>query len=214
MGRAIVSDLRKDYAVIGTVNRRPMSKELTDSENVSAIQADFSEPDWDQRVAEALKGRALYGVVHAAWPGAPNGGLLGASEFVVDQQLSFGTTQMIRLSRLIFANAAKDGGRVVTLGSSLGSQKPKINFAPYSLGKMAMEHTVRLLAPELARKNITINAVCPFPAAVGMHRYANDVQRMKDSALVPMGRLCTPEDVVGMVRFLSGQSITLSGAQL
>jgi NAD(P)-dependent dehydrogenase (short-subunit alcohol dehydrogenase family) len=45
---------------------------------------------------------------------------------------------------------------------------------------------------------------------------------LKEAALVPMGRLCAPEDVVGLVgyllsdeaAFVSGQIIALSGAQL
>ena len=222
IGGAIVSDLCRDHFVIGAVNRRTLSRQSGDRATVLEVQADLSSCNWEARIREALGDRSLYAVVHAAWPGAPHGGLLGATDEVVEQQLSFGTIQTIRLSRLLFSLSTPEGGRFVTLGSSMGSQKPQISFATYSLGKAAMEHSIRLLAPELARKKITINAVCPHPAAVGMHRHASELQRMKETALVPMGRLCTPEDITGMVRFLlspdasylSGQSIALSGAQL
>ncbi|HUQ10235.1 MAG TPA: SDR family oxidoreductase, partial [Steroidobacteraceae bacterium] len=91
----------------------------------------------------------------------------------------------------------------------------------YSLSKAALEQTVKLLAPELARKKITINAVCPSFVPTGMNEQSDARARKLEAARVPLGRLCSPEDVVGTVRFLlspeasflSGESIVLSGGQ-
>ena len=109
----------------------------------------------------ALRDEPLFGVVHAAWPGVPHGGLLQAPDEAIRQQLDFGTTQTVRLARFLYAHAGPAGGRLVALGSIFGSQKPTLTLAPYSLGKAALEATVRLLAPELARKQVAVNAVCP-----------------------------------------------------
>ena len=97
-----------------------------------------------------------------------------------------------------------------------------LSLAAYSLGKAVVEDTVRLLAPDLARKKITINALCPTVIPVGMNRQIGERQLKREAALIPMGRLCEPEDVVSMVchllseksSFVSGQVIALSGAQL
>jgi 3-oxoacyl-[acyl-carrier protein] reductase len=74
----------------------------------------------------------------------------------------------------------------------------------------------------LARKKITINAVCPSFIATGINKRANERQILMESAGIPMGRVCAPEDVAGMVSyflspsssFVSGQVIALNGAQL
>jgi NAD(P)-dependent dehydrogenase (short-subunit alcohol dehydrogenase family)/acyl dehydratase len=221
LGGAIVADLARGFSVLAMVNRAPLDLALKETPHVVALHADLRVLGWEERVLAALEGRGLYAIVHAAWPGLPTGGLLATPDDVIDRQVAFGTHETVRLARLLFASAA-GGGRLIVLGSIAGSQRPTINAAAYSLGKAALEHTVRLLAPELARKGVTINAICPTFVPVGMNKHANERQRLKEAALVPMGRLCTPADVTGLVgyllsdeaAFVSGQIIALSGAQL
>jgi NAD(P)-dependent dehydrogenase (short-subunit alcohol dehydrogenase family) len=173
-------------------------------------------------LADALGGRPLYGVVHAAWPGAPLGGLLQAQPEVVERQILFGATTTIQLARWLFETAGPDGGRFVAVSSAAGSQKPVINLSAYSLGKATLEGAVRLLAPELARRNVTINAVCPSFVPVGMNRHKGEQQRKLEASRIPLGRLCEPDDVASLVSYLlspaagfvSGQIIGLSGGQL
>ena len=82
--------------------------------------------------------------------------------------------------------------------------------------------SVRLLAPELARKQITINAICPGFVPVGINQQVNSRQQKLELARVPLGRLCQPADVVQAVRYLlspaasfvSGQMLGLTGGQL
>jgi acyl dehydratase len=114
------------------------------------------------------------------------------------------------------------GGRLVVLGSTSGSHHPLVSRAAYSLGKAALEHTVKLLAPELARKNITVNVVGPSFMAPGMNKQTTERRLKLEMAQVPLGRLCAPEDVAGAVRYLlspaagfvSGQLLGLTGGQL
>jgi NAD(P)-dependent dehydrogenase (short-subunit alcohol dehydrogenase family) len=122
----------------------------------------------------------------------------------------------------LFRHAGPDGGRFVALSSIAGHHKPAFGAGAYSLAKSALEDTLRLLAPELARKKISINSVCPAFVPTGMNSRADDLQVKREKALVPMGRTCETDDIVGAVRYLlssdasfvSGQSIVLSGAQL
>jgi len=222
IGTAIVSDLARDYNVLALVNRQPLGEELEALPNVGQLQADISLPEIKDRIGAALGEGSIYGIVHAAWPGAPRGGLLKSPDDVIEKQLFFGTTLMIRLARILFEHVTPEGGRFVALGSTFGSVNPLITLGAYSLGKGSMENTIRLLAPELARKNITINAICPSFVPVGMNKQANERQMKMETALVPMGRLCSPEDIVGMVRYLlaseasfvSGQIVALTGARL
>jgi hypothetical protein len=77
--------------------------------------------------------------------------------------------------------------------------------------------------PRVARKKITVNAVCPTFVPAGMNMPEPTTSMIKrEAALIPMGRICGTEDIIGAVRyllssaasFISGQSIVLSGAQL
>lgn len=217
IGSAVLAELASDYTVLAGVNRRRLPESAAEE-----FAADLSRPGWEGGVRELLDGRPLYGVVHAAWPEAPHGGLLDAPDEVIEGQLAFGTTQVVRLARLLAAHVAPDGGRLVVLGSLAGGRKPVVSRAAFSLGKAALEHTVKLLAPELARKRITVNSVVPGFVPAGMNANAPERQLKLEAAQVPLGLLCTPHDVAGAVRFLlspaaafvSGQSLALTGGQL
>ncbi|APR83770.1 Acetoacetyl-CoA reductase [Minicystis rosea] len=222
LGRALVSALARDFAVIAVTHNTPLDEGIRALPHVDELRVDLDAVGWEDRVQSALGGEPLYAIVHAAWPGAPAGGLLTAPDDVIARQVSFGTTHTIRLARLLFSLVGEAGGRVVLLGSIYGTHKPTINLAAYSLGKATMESAVRLLGPELARKGITINAVCPTFIAAGMNKQVNERTRMKEAAQIPMGRLCSTDDVSGLVgyllsdaaAFVSGEVIALSGGQL
>src|SRR5690606_7972402 len=145
--------------------------------------------------------RPIFGVVHAAWPGAPQGGLLTVETEVLEHQLHFGATLTIRLARYLAASAG-DQARMIVIGSTYGSFKPVPSLGACSLGKGLLEQTVRLLAPELARKGITINALSPSAVPFGMNAHVTDRQRLRDIAQIPLGPLCEAEDVAGAVEFL------------
>lgn len=221
IGSELVGRLAEEYFVIATVNRGGLPDALLGNPNVSEVRVDFSASDWKHTLERALGETPLYGVIHAAWPGLPNGGLLAVSEEVIEQQVAFGSLHTIALARLLAARV--DGsGRIIVLGSTAATEKPVLGMAAYSLGKAALEHAVRLLAPELARKKITINTVSPSFVPTGMNKHVNDRQKMMLTAQVPIGRLCEPGDVLGAIRYLlspeaafvSGQILTLSGGQL
>ncbi len=204
------------------VHRRPLDDDLKASDHVVELTADLDEPGWEERVAAVLDGRPLYGVVHAAWPGAPHGGLLQCPDDLLERQLRFGGAHLVRLARLLFSRVGEEGGRLVALGSVVGSAKPALTLAAYSLGKAALETTVRLLAPEMARKKATVNAVCPSFVPLGVNKQADERQQKLEAARVPLGRLCGAADVSAAVdyllspaaAFVSGQILGLSGGQL
>jgi 3-oxoacyl-[acyl-carrier protein] reductase len=223
IGADIVARLAEGYTVIAMTRRSPAGDGRT--ANVIPVTADLQRAGWRDAVREAAGEQRIYAVVHAAWPGHPHGSLLQVDPGVIQQQLEFAALATTELARFLFEQEPDDserGGRLIVLGSVAGTEKPSLAQASYSLGKAALEHTVRLLAPELARRRITVNVVSPSFVPVGMNRHATDRQQMKAAALVPLGRLCGPEDVVETVRFLltpeasfiSGQVIGLTGGQL
>lgn len=222
LGADILAAIAPDYQVIGLANTKPLDENLKSLPNVSELHVDLSAADMEEQLLDLIGSRHIHGIVHAAWPGAPRGGLLTADRQAVRSQLNFGSVVTIRLARLLFECVGPEGGRFVALGSTAGSFKPYLPLGVYSLGKACLEHTLRLLAPELARKKITINAVCPSFIPKGINNQANERQIKMESAAVPLGRVCAPEDVAGMVSYLlspsasfvSGQIIAINGAQL
>jgi NAD(P)-dependent dehydrogenase (short-subunit alcohol dehydrogenase family)/acyl dehydratase len=219
IGAALLPALADEFSVLALVHRHSLTQTPP---HVAELQADLSAPQFEQIITERLGGHPLYAIVHCAWPGMPKGGLLQSDLRLIEQQLAFGTSHVVRQARLLFNLAGSDGGRMVAFGSIAGHHKPALGLGAYSLAKSALEDTIRLLAPEMARKKISINAVCPTFVPAGMNVQADDLQIKREKALIPMGRICEAGDVVGAVRFLlspaasfiSGQSIVLSGAQL
>jgi NAD(P)-dependent dehydrogenase (short-subunit alcohol dehydrogenase family)/acyl dehydratase len=222
IGTSLVASLCSHYYVLAQVRKGTLDEALRSNPNVREIEADLRSSGWERGLETILEGRRLYGIVHAAWPAAPHGSLLESADEVIEEQLTFGASRTIGLARFLALHADAKGGRLIVLGSIYGTHKPLITLASYSLGKATLEHTVRLLAPELARKKITVNVVSPSFIATGMNKEAGDKQRKREVAMIPMGRLCLEEDVNGVVRhllsaefsFVSGQVIGLTGAQL
>jgi NAD(P)-dependent dehydrogenase (short-subunit alcohol dehydrogenase family)/acyl dehydratase len=222
IGSYLLRELANDYSLLAVVNRHPLPAELADHPRVLQLKVDLSETESVSQIEDMLGGRRLFGIIHAAWPGLSQGGLLAVPRQVLEQQLSFAVYRTIELARLLAAKSENDGGRLVVLGPTAGSQKRSLSTAAYSLAKSSLEQTVKLLAPELALKKITINAISPSFLPVGMNAQSNERQRLTAMAAVPLGRLCETADVLGAVRylfsndasFLTGQTIVLSGGQL
>jgi NAD(P)-dependent dehydrogenase (short-subunit alcohol dehydrogenase family)/acyl dehydratase len=222
IGSYLVRELARDYSVLAIMNRHALPSELGENPRVQQLKVDLSEPDAISHLEGMLGGQRLFGIVHAAWPGLLQGGLLSVPRQALEQQLSFAIYRTIELARLLADKGESEGARLVVLGSTAGTQKPSLSTAAYSLAKASLEHTIKLLAPELALRKIMINAVCPSFLAVGMNVQANERQKLSAKAAIPLGRLCETADVLGAVRFLfskdssflTGQTIVLSGGQL
>ena len=221
IGSALVEDLARDYGVVAMVFQHDLPDDLLASPHVRVVRADIEDPAWEQEIRLPSTG-SLYGVVHAAWPGVPSGSLLTTEEDVIQRQLRYGTVHLARLSRFLFQRVQDGGGRVIAMGSVVGTRRPNLSMGVYSLGKAALEHSVRLLAPELGRRSVTINALCPSFVAAGINKATDDRRQRLELAQIPMGRLCSVGDIVSTVRFLlspeasfiSGQVIGLAGGQL
>lgn len=219
LGRKIAEVLSESFQVIGLSRSEPAAAVAG---GLEWIEADLTGEDWEDAADRQLRGRRLHGLVHAAWPAGPQGGLLDADLSAVEAQLRFGGTGTVRVARFLRSNAAPQGARMVVLGTTAATTKPVLTMAAYSLGKAALEHTVRLLAPELARRNITINTIAPSFVPAGMNSAKTSRAILTETAKVPLGRLCCPDDVAGAAAFflspaaafVTGQMLALTGGQL
>jgi len=219
LGSNLAAALARSYRLVGVTRSRPASSAMGDA--LRWVGADLTACNWEDTLEIQLNGRKLFAVVHTAWPSSPLGSLLEVDSSAIQMQTDFATLVTIRMARFLREHA--DGAaRLIVLGSTAGRVKPVLNMAAYSLGKAALEHTVRLLAPELARSGITINMVTPSFVPTGMNRSKTNRVILQETARVPLGRLCSPADVATAVEFflspgaafVSGQTLPLTGAQL
>jgi len=96
-------------------------------------------------------------------------------------------------------------GAVVAVGSMSGSH-PHANLAAYGPSKAAVIMLVRVLAQELGPDGIRVNTVSPGMVHTGMtaNVYADPRIAAERDALVPVGRVATPDDMAAVIAFLLG----------
>ena len=97
------------------------------------------------------------------------------------------------------------GGAIVATGSMSGSN-PHANLGAYGPSKAAVIMLVQVLAQEFGRDGIRVNSVSPGMVRTGMTAavYADAALAAERDALVPLGRVATPEDIADVVAFLLG----------
>lgn len=109
----------------------------------------------------------------------------------------------------------KRSGRIVNV-SSLSGLKGVAGQANYSAAKGAMIASTKSLAQEVAKRNITVNAVAPGFVRSDMTESLNQEQIKQ---MVPMGRIGEPEEVAHVISFLvsekssyiTGEVINING---
>lgn len=104
-----------------------------------------------------------------------------------------------------------DGSSVVNIGAaaSVGGH----SGGHYAASKSALLGLTRSLARELGPRRIRINTVSP--GLIGSGDGTRDMVMRQVLEMTPLGRLCRPEDVVGAVLFLLGDtSRFISGVTL
>ncbi|KAJ5146163.1 Glucose/ribitol dehydrogenase [Penicillium bovifimosum] len=113
----------------------------------------------------------------------------------------------------------KAPGSIVMIGSMSGSivnvPQPQ---APYNAAKAAVRHLAASLAVEWARHDIRVNCISPGYMLTALTRKILDENpKLRDhwTSLIPVGKMGTPEDLMGAVTFLlSDASKYITGADL
>ena len=75
----------------------------------------------------------------------------------------------------------------------------------YGPSKAALNHLTKILANELAARNITVNAIAPgvFPSKMTAFIMKNDDVAKQQAEQVPLKRLGQPRDMEGLAVFLA-----------
>jgi 3-oxoacyl-[acyl-carrier protein] reductase len=123
------------------------------------------------------------------------------------------------LTKAVTRNMAKQRkGRIVYIASDAGLAGDLLRAA-YSASKAGLLGLAKTVARELAPTGVTVNAVCPGIIETDMIRDISETRRQKQLEMIPMNRLGKPEEVAGVVRFLTsedaawitGQTLSVDG---
>jgi 3-oxoacyl-[acyl-carrier protein] reductase len=116
------------------------------------------------------------------------------------------------------AELLPDGGRIVNVASIAGLH-PFHGQANYAAAKAGVIALTKVLAKELARRRITVNAVAPGVIQTPMLGEIKPEVMAEYEKQIPLGRVGRPEDVANAVLFLAseesgyitGQTIPITG---
>jgi 3-oxoacyl-[acyl-carrier protein] reductase len=167
----------------------PIGADITDP---TAVEAMFEQ-------VETVLGPALV-LVNSA--GARNehqlSPMIGDEEWqrVIDVNLS-ATFRVVR--RALRGMIRARFGRIVTITSTAG-QFAHAGHADYATAKAGQIALTKTVAVEVARRNITVNAVAPGPVESDL---TDDLDPRIIERTVPLRRMGTPHEVAACVRFLS-----------
>ena len=233
IGRAIALALAEDGADVAVNYRRD---EAAAKETVAAIEAlgrrarayaaDVGSLDEGRAMVEAAL--ADFGFVDIL---VNNAGIASRGQSVLD-------TDPAELERVVRTHAlgahhlcqavlpsmrSRPRGDIVMISSAVTVHMGP-NGAPYNMGKAALEALALTLAKEERPHGVHVNIVAPGLVDTAMgQRLARAVSGVEDihelDAHAPYGRVCDPEDVAGVVRFLvsdaagylTGQKIVVDG---
>lgn len=168
-----------------------------------AVQADLGRPG---------QAAALFDAAEQAWGGADilinNAGSMklgpiaevGDEEF--DRQVALNFSGVFRGMREA-ARRLRDGGRIISFSSSvIGLYQP--GYGVYAATKGAVEAMTHVLAKEVGKRGITVNAVAPGPVATELFLADKSEEQVEAvSKMIPLGRLGEPDDIARVVAFLA-----------
>lgn len=149
-----------------------------------------------------------------------------------DDNFAVNTKGVFLCSKSVIPQMRKQGyGRIINNASQCG-KTGFANFGHYSAAKAAVLMFTQVLALELAKTNIHVNAVCPGSVDTEMtdreaeiisKKTGEDPVMLKNSWIsgIPIGRYATPEDIAKVFVFLAsesadyitGESINVTGGQ-
>jgi 3-oxoacyl-[acyl-carrier protein] reductase len=122
------------------------------------------------------------------------------------------------------AMATRGHGRIINIGSIAGRRMTFFGSVDYTVSKYGLEGLTQHLAWELADQRITVNTICPGGVVTPLmeENITPAYREMVTRRLVPLGRMCTMEEIGETVSFLAsdraamitGQSLAVDGGVL
>ena len=168
-----------------------------------------------------------------------NAGVYKASPFIdydiedIERVINVNLYGTIHVTQFVLRHMVERGGGKVVVIASTAGKWASMNQSAYNMSKHALVGMTRCLGLEMAKKNITVNAICPGVTETDlMHEFGEAHGKLMgvsgEEALnwvfqrVPMGRWLKPEEIASLATYLAssesdgmtGQSILLDAGML
>ncbi|KAK4200067.1 hypothetical protein QBC40DRAFT_280777 [Triangularia verruculosa] len=202
-----------------------ITTQIGDPSRVLAIQADASKLEEIDKLVNAAVER--FGKIDIV---VPNAGIMGmidlahATEESYDAHFNLNVKGALFLVQKAVPHFPPSGGRVIFISTGLNTASGvSPGYLIYVATKGAIDQMTRALSKDLAKKNITVNAVAPGPTGTDLFfegKSEQIVNFLKNQS--PFGRLGEPEEIADVILFLaseeskwvSGQIIRVNGANM
>jgi NAD(P)-dependent dehydrogenase (short-subunit alcohol dehydrogenase family) len=142
-----------------------------------------------------------------------------------DRVITVNLTGMFHIGQAAARHMVKrgGGGSIINVTSQL-AEVARPERAAYVASKGGARSLTHAMAIDLAAHGIRVNAIAPGPTLTGLTRanYTDPEARRATEAMIPLGRLGQPDDLVGAVLFLAsdesrwvtGSTVTVDGGYL
>jgi 3-oxoacyl-[acyl-carrier protein] reductase len=240
IGKAVARGLAQEGARVAICARGKSDLESTVAEltkatgaEMFAVAGDLTQDADVRRIVDATAahfGRIDILVNNAG--AAPGGLLLELTEEDWHRALELKFLGYVRCMKAVIPHMLKQGGgRIVNIVGNDGVKPIGIELTPSAANAADLAVTVAL-AEQYGRQNICINAINPGPVAterwdglIGgiakVRRISVDEAQKRAERSIPLGRICTPEEVANVAvfvasdraSFMNGALITLDGGQ-
>jgi glucose 1-dehydrogenase len=142
-----------------------------------------------------------------------------------DRVIAVNLTGMFHVGQAAARQMVKQGGggSIINITSQL-AEVARPERAAYVASKGGARSLTHAMAVDLAPHGVRVNAIAPGPTLTGLTRanYTDPDARRATEAVIPLGRLGEPDDLVGAILFLAsdesrwatGSTITVDGGYL
>jgi 3-oxoacyl-[acyl-carrier protein] reductase len=240
IGRAVARALAQEGAKVAICARDkgPLDAAATEiakatGSEVFGVAGDLTREADVRKIVDAAVGRfGRIDVLVNNAGAAPGGLLLDLTEEDWQKALQLKFMGYVRCMKAVIPHMLKQGGgRIVNVIGNDGVKPIGIELTPSAANAADLAVTVAL-AEQYGRQNICINAINPGPVATerwdqliggiaSIRKIGVDEAQKRAEHSIPLGRICTPEEVANVVvfvasnraSFMNGAVINLDGGQ-
>ncbi|AHG78840.1 3-ketoacyl-(Acyl-carrier-protein) reductase [Mannheimia varigena USDA-ARS-USMARC-1388] len=222
IGKAIAEELvAKGYTVVGTATSEKGAESISAylGENGKGLVLNVADAESIDSVLKQIK--ETFGDVDVLVNNAGitrDGLLMRMKDNDWFDIIQTNLTSVYRLSKAVLRPMMKKGGRIISIGSVVGSMGNP-GQTNYCAAKAGLVGFSKSLAKEVASRGITVNVVAPGFIATDMTDELNEDQRNAILSQIPAGELGSPQDIAKAVaflasddaRYINGETIHVNG---